>query len=837
MSKVSPPLEQRSYKPFFFFFCRITTATMSLCIPCYRTLAEGHSGRIHGTIDSFLAAVTAECCICRGLFCQLPVDKQQQLNNFASPEISPRIWLRFPSYAEKYKYSFVQHPEPGTVTSYERDWDYPSPSAGCIRLTFKILTPEELHVVTHSTPLSTLATLLRVPRVGPVSLLNWGSNVEFWRTAPSIRLTPIKSKVELGTNPRPWSIRSGSTFSKETVDKIKTWRKTCADTHKDCNVRREATKKESLKVQWLPTRLVEIITPDQDGYYPSRNTACRIVETKSDNIPTPLEYITLSHRWNEYNVEILERDKLPQWKIEIPLTVSKTFRDAFKVAQKLEISYIWIDSLCIIQGEEDGKDWKIEAPQMDKVYANAEFNICASLGENMEGLFPPQERVTANLLMSEIWIAPESTSSGQEDHSSDNDDQDCGYDPSGSFLVSKYKPGAMWKQSMAMSPLKDRGWIFQEELLSFANLHFGPNEVLFECLEMRASESLGMDKDYPVNYDNWDFVTLKSRLPKEQGSVIGDKSDDKSSNYDDPGETSCSLDSANEYYEDPPNIYQQWYSLLSTYSARQLTYHKDRLIAMSEVARYVKGFIPDGDIYIAGLWCSRLATDMLWRRPERAVVTEDNDWALWRERSTDLSFSWLSIFGEIEQSVPDPENITDKAKVECILKGSKDQPFVEDLFSVEGPTPIEMKVTGHLRQISLKPQSRGDDKKLILVFSKITVRRDMIKSIHIIGDGRLDFNLHRGELASLNENALFSIPLASTADGNIYFLLLLLVDSEEGTFRRIGVYEGYPYEKLLYCDEGVYNQEMQNGWPLKPLHELPCWRYDEVTKQHTIFVT
>lgn len=792
---------------------------MSLCIPCYRTLADGYSGRIHETIGSFLAAVTAECCICRGLFFQLPVDKQQQLNNFASPEISPRIWIHCPPYRDRYKDSFVQHPQPGTVTSYEREWDDPSPSAGCIRLTFKILTPEELNK-------------LRVPRVGPASLLNSRSEVEFWRTAPSMRLTPIKSKVELGTNPRPWSIRSGSTFSEETVDKIKTWRKTCADTHKDCKVRREATKKESLKAQWLPTRLVEIITPDQDGYYPSRDTACRIVETKSDNIPTPLEYITLSHRWNEYNVERLESDKLPRWKIKIPLTVSKTFREAFKVAQKLGIFYIWIDSLCIIQGEEDLKDWKIEAPQMDKVYANAEFNICASLGDNTEGLFPPQERVTANFPMSEIWIAPDN---------SDNDDQDWGYDdydPSGSFLVSKYKPGAMWEQSIAMSPLKDRGWVFQEQLLSFANLHFGPKEVLFECLEMRASESLGMDKDYPVDFDSWDSVALKSQLPKEQGSVIGDKSDDKSSNHDDPGETSCSWDSADENDEDPPNIYQQWYSLLSTYSARQLTYHKDRLIALSAVARYVKGFIPNGDIYIAGLWCSRLATDMLWRRPETAAVTEDDDWARWKARSADLSFSWLSISGEIEQPVPDLEDIKDKAKVECILKGSKDQPFVEDLFSVEGPTPIEMKVTGHLRQISLQPQSRMDDKKLILVYSEITVGRNRIKKIHISGDGRLDFNLHRGELASLNENALFSIPLAaSTAGRTVWFLLLLLVDSEEGTFRRIGVYRGHPDGKLMYCDEGVYNQEMQDDWLLKPLRELPCWQYDEVTKQHTIFVT
>jgi hypothetical protein len=43
-----------------------------------------------------------------------------------------------------------------------------------------------------------------------------------------------------------------------------------------------------------------------------------------------------------------------------------TFRDAFDLSNRLGISYLWIDSLCIIQ--DDDEDWQRESSSMGLVY-------------------------------------------------------------------------------------------------------------------------------------------------------------------------------------------------------------------------------------------------------------------------------------------------------------------------------------------------------------------------------------------------------------------------------------------------------------------------------------
>lgn len=44
------------------------------------------------------------------------------------------------------------------------------------------------------------------------------------------------------------------------------------------------------------------------------------------------------------------------------------------------ISYIWIDSLCIIQ--DDNNDWQRESSTMSKVYAGSTLNIVAAAAED-----------------------------------------------------------------------------------------------------------------------------------------------------------------------------------------------------------------------------------------------------------------------------------------------------------------------------------------------------------------------------------------------------------------------------------------------------------------------
>ena len=67
-------------------------------------------------------------------------------------------------------------------------------------------------------------------------------------------------------------------------------------------------------------------------------------------------YVTLSHCWGGATFVKLTEDKIDEFKQGILIKdLPKTFEDAIKFARRLgnrpgQVRYIWIDSLCIIQG-------------------------------------------------------------------------------------------------------------------------------------------------------------------------------------------------------------------------------------------------------------------------------------------------------------------------------------------------------------------------------------------------------------------------------------------------------------------------------------------------------
>jgi hypothetical protein len=81
------------------------------------------------------------------------------------------------------------------------------------------------------------------------------------------------------------------------------------------------------------------------------------------------------------------KGNLGKLKAGIPLQdLPQTFRDAVDITRRLGISYIWIDSLCIIQ--DSTEDWNNEASQMCEVYQHAICNVAATGAfDSTEGLF------------------------------------------------------------------------------------------------------------------------------------------------------------------------------------------------------------------------------------------------------------------------------------------------------------------------------------------------------------------------------------------------------------------------------------------------------------------
>ena len=60
--------------------------------------------------------------------------------------------------------------------------------------------------------------------------------------------------------------------------------------------------------------------------------------------------------------------------------LSRNFQDAVAISRRIHVSYLWIDSLCILQDSID--DWKAESPVMGQVYANAYCVISATASES-----------------------------------------------------------------------------------------------------------------------------------------------------------------------------------------------------------------------------------------------------------------------------------------------------------------------------------------------------------------------------------------------------------------------------------------------------------------------
>jgi hypothetical protein len=90
-------------------------------------------------------------------------------------------------------------------------------------------------------------------------------------------------------------------------------------------------------------------------------------------------YIALSHRWDSNVIMKLTLANVAHYQREIPLdNLPATFKDMLHLTRCLNVQYVWIDSLCIIQDLTD--DWLQESAMMGKVYLCLYCNVAATAG-------------------------------------------------------------------------------------------------------------------------------------------------------------------------------------------------------------------------------------------------------------------------------------------------------------------------------------------------------------------------------------------------------------------------------------------------------------------------
>lgn len=152
----------------------------------------------------------------------------------------------------------------------------------------------------------------------------------------------------------------------------------------------------------------------------------------------------------------------------------KTFQDTVILALGLNIRYVWIDSLCIVQ--DDLLDWHSEAKDMGNVYRNATLVVAASgAADSTEGLF-----VTERPLL-RAWKVPYIISGVTQ----------------GFFqvaLLDRDEKLPFW------GPLETRAWTLQERYLARRLVCFMPGNFYWKCRrceqgEIIASGSLDFYED------------------------------------------------------------------------------------------------------------------------------------------------------------------------------------------------------------------------------------------------------------------------------------------------------------------------------------------------------
>lgn len=546
------------------------------------------------------------------------------------------------------------------------------------------------------------------------------------------------------------SLRAPSTDSWLHIELAKQWLERCSSLH-HCHDSCYKDRLVHTNFPHAPQVGLSVVANDK----PKRLVYVESEEPSSSTLETPLlklqefygldrrpEYLALSHCWggNNNSLTLLNDNKLSVLE-NIPFSrLSKNIQDAVLITKRLGYSYIWIDSLCIIQDSRE--DWSEESTKMGSVYAGAVCTI-ASTGSNSGdgGCF--HKRNCLSLQPCKIGVHSHDADSTGAIHIQQDDVFD-------------------FQRGVDKSPLNRRGWVFQERLLSSRILHFGAEVLYWECHQRSASE-LNPD-GYIYNSSPEDFsdqnslgrrATVDKRVSMKGASETGydNRTPQLVREMSFRGPSLPALDpddlerphiawqqkrnlwkgirkaSGRGWEEDADDIYgcrfraefnllrrkaygsqrigmgsfsHCWYEIVEPYSRGKLTFSSDKLVALSGIVKEIQA--STGYTYLAGLWKEHLVTDLVWfavEGPGRRLINtsltkpaEDHGKNSSVEADSTTStklaptWSWASVEGVIGVDLL-PENSLSKIHLQAIL--------VTVLNAKVGPDLTHLRDTGDSR--------------------------------------------------------------------------------------------------------------------------------------------
>lgn len=299
----------------------------------------------------------------------------------------------------------------------------------------------------------------------------------------------------------------------------------------------------------LPTRVLDV--GKSDGL--DTVDRIRLISTGGRRAP----YVALSHCWgppeDAKRVKTTTTDSLDIHSQGILVAeLPRNFQDAILVTRKLNIPYLWIDSLCIIQNS--APDWDKEAGKMGDYYELATITLSALCSPSSHAGF-----------IRDRWVGDSRLDLRLENYEN----------------INIRKVGNSFGQHGSSGrskrlPLWERAWVLQERCLSTRILHFGSEQMYWECRQCFVHED-------------------GRRLAKSSdGASLG------------PG---CFIPTGKRVAE---KSYDRWYRLIAEYSKRGLTKEADRLPALGGIVVRFQSLLESD--YLVGIWKDDLVKGLLWSR-------------------------------------------------------------------------------------------------------------------------------------------------------------------------------------------------------------------------------
>jgi hypothetical protein len=266
----------------------------------------------------------------------------------------------------------------------------------------------------------------------------------------------------------------------------------------------------------------------------------------------------------------------------IPLaSLGKCLQDAIWVTRKLNIPFLWIDALCIIQDLPSDKMQEIA--RMDSIFSFAYVTLSASHIFSCAESFLSTSPLKCIHRFSGIEVPFQSAGAkaqlrvlGRKDDGYNND----------------------WREDL--EPIHSRAWTFQEHFMSPRMVQFKDFQLFWVCTKSRRRDGGWVAPDEVRSYgQQWNLSRRTMRSP-----VPGD-----------------------------------WENICQSYAKRKLTDPNDKLSALSSVASY---FATTGSrSYAAGIWMTQYVDHLSWKTTggiaKRPEVWRAPSWS-WASLDCPISF-------------------------------------------------------------------------------------------------------------------------------------------------------------------------------------------------------